>query len=74
MPRYKARQGFTCPITGKIGYPTYQAAEKRRRWLKSHDADGVKNRTQLETYGPCDCGQYHHTSSKPLGLVPSYVT
>lgn len=72
MSRYRARQGFTCPITGKIGYPTYQAAEKRRRWLKSHDADGVKNRTQLETYGPAECcGQYHHTSSKPLGLVPA---
>ena len=71
MPRYKPRQGFTCPITGKIGYPTYQAAEKRRKWLKSHDVDGVKNRTQLETYGPCGCGQYHHTSSKPLGLVPA---
>jgi len=69
MPRYRSPQGFICPITGKPGYPTYQAAEKARKWLKSHNKGRFVH--GLETYGPCDCGQYHHTSSKPLGLVPA---
>lgn len=62
-------QGFTCPSTGKKGYPTWVAAEKARRWLKSHskNSDGW---TQMETYGPAECcGQYHHTSCKARILV-----
>lgn len=68
MPRSNRRQGFTCPITRKPGYPTREAAEKACKWLKSHDKGKFVH--GLEAYGPCDCGQYHHTSSKPLGLVP----
>lgn len=66
----RQRQGFTCPTTGKVGYPTEEAAEKARGWLKSHDVDSVRGRIQLETYGPARCcGQYHHTSSQPRILV-----
>jgi hypothetical protein len=61
------RQGFTCPITDKPGYPSYEAAERARRWLKGHNK--LRSAHELETYGPCGCSQYHHTSSKPLGLV-----
>ena len=70
MPHSTRQRGFTCPKSGKKGYPTYEAAEKGRKWLRSHDVDWVRGRTELETYGPAACcGQYHHTSSKPLGLV-----
>lgn len=68
MQHYSRRQGFTCPITGKPGYPTYEASEKARKWLKSHNKGGFVY--QLETYGPCPyCGQHHHTTSKPLGIL-----
>lgn len=70
MPRQ--RRGFTCPITGKPGYPTREAAERARLYIKSHKRSRKAWAGQLETYGPCgDCGQYHHTSSRPLGLVPA---
>jgi hypothetical protein len=70
MQRYRSPQGFTCPITGKKGYPTEEAAERARVWLKSHDRTSVKGRHQLETYGPAECcGQFHHTSSRPRILV-----
>jgi hypothetical protein len=61
------RKVYTCPDCGKPGYPSYEAAEKARRWLKGHSK--LRSAYQLETYGPCGRGLYHHTSSKPLGLV-----